>query len=229
MSGTSSRAIICRSKRIRTRYLQDVGKGREQERKLEGSPSDCSGTNCTFCGSTETIAIHIFRPDFQHTRAICGLTLLIPKWGLQESLPESDPLYTCEDMATPDNQKTDTKRIIYVVDPKLSLRQRVVSILKKYSQDVKTFENAGNFLVELDATVPDCLIIGTELPGMGAVELLYQLKNQGVDIPVIVLGDVDDVPQAVSAIRAGAVDFIGKPFTDQKLRVCVKRMLEKAS
>ncbi len=132
-------------------------------------------------------------------------------------------------MEIPDNQKTETKKIICVIEPNLSLRQRLVSLLKNYSQDVKTFENAGNFLVELDVTVPDCLIIGTELPGMGAVDLLYQLKNQGVDIPVIVLGDEDDVPQAVSAMRAGAVDFIGKPFTDQKLRVCVKRMLGKAS
>ena len=58
---------------------------------------------------------------------------------------------------------------------------------------------------------------------------MHQLKHQQFDIPVIVFGDEDDVPQAVSAMRAGAVDFIGKTFTNQKLRVCVKRMLGKAS
>ena len=77
--------------------------------------------------------------------------------------------------------------------------------------------------------MPDCLIIGTKLSGMGAIDFMYQLKKQEVDIPAIVLSEEEDISQAVSAMRAGAVDFINKPFTDQKLRVCVKRILEKAS
>ena len=135
----------------------------------------------------------------------------------------------CEEMATPDNQKTDTKKIICVIDPNLSLRQRLVSLFKNYSQDVKTFENAENFLKKLDVTIPDCLIVSSKLSGMGTVGLLNILKNQRVEFPIIVLGDEDDVPQAVSVMRAGAVDYFGKPFTDQRLHACVKRMLEKAS
>ncbi len=61
----------------RTSYLQDVGKVREQERKLEGSPSDGLGTNCTFAENAETIAKFMFRPDFQRTRVICGLAKYI--------------------------------------------------------------------------------------------------------------------------------------------------------
>ena len=61
----------------RTSYLQDIGKVREQERKLEGSPSDWPGANCTFTGNAETVAKHMFRPDFQRTRAICGLAVQV--------------------------------------------------------------------------------------------------------------------------------------------------------
>lgn len=129
-------------------------------------------------------------------------------------------MYLCEDMAAPDKQKLETKNIICVVDPDFALRQWLVSLLKNPSQDIKTFENVENFLMKLDVTNPDCLIIGTELPDMSAIDLLHQLKHQQFDIPVIVFGDEDDVPQAISAMRAGAVDFIGKTFTDQKLRVC---------
>ena len=119
--------------------------------------------------------------------------------------------------------------MICIVDPDLALRQRLVSLLKNSSQDVKTFENAENFLAKLDVAIPGCLIMCSKLPGMSAIDLMYQLKNQEVDIPVIVLGDEEDVSHAVSAMRAGAVDYINKPFTDQKIFVCVKRMLELAS
>ena len=130
-------------------------------------------------------------------------------------------MYMSEYMATADRQKTETKKIIFVVDRNLAFRLRLVSLLQNSSQDVKTFESAENFLVKLDVTMPDCLVIGSRLPGMSAIDLLHQLQNQGDEIPVIVMGEENDVAQAVSAMRAGAVDFIGKPFTNQKLRVCV--------
>ncbi|MCZ6526309.1 MAG: response regulator [Gammaproteobacteria bacterium] len=132
-------------------------------------------------------------------------------------------------MATIEKQTRETGKIIFVVDSDSALRQRLMSVLQNSSQDVKTFEKAENLLVQLDVTMPDCLIIGTKLSGMGAIDLMYQLKKQEVDIPAIVLSEEADISQAVSAMRAGAVDFINKPFTDQKLRVCVKRILEKAS
>ena len=138
-------------------------------------------------------------------------------------------MFLNELMATIEKQTRETGKIIFVVDSDSALRQRLMSVLQNSSQDVKTFEKAENLLVQLDVTMPDCLIIGTKLSGMGAIDLMYQLKKQEVDIPAIVLSEEEDISQAVSAMRAGAVDFINKPFTDQKLRVCVKRILEKAS
>ena len=62
-----------RSKHIRTSCLQDVGKGRKQERKLKGSPSEEACANCTFAGNVEILARQLFQSHFQHTHAICGL------------------------------------------------------------------------------------------------------------------------------------------------------------
>ena len=137
-------------------------------------------------------------------------------------------MFLNELMATIEKQTGETGKIIFVVDSDSALRQRLMSVLQNSSQDVKTFEKAENLLVQLDVTMPDCLIIGTKLSGMGAIDFMYQLKKQEVDIPAIILSEEADISQAVSAMRAGAVDFINKPFTDQKLRVCVKRILEKA-
>ncbi|MCZ6525436.1 MAG: response regulator [Gammaproteobacteria bacterium] len=122
-----------------------------------------------------------------------------------------------------------TKQTICIIDPSLTLRQRLACLLLTSTREVKTFESAENFLVKLVDMEPACIISGATLPGMGIVELIYQFKLNGFDAPVIVLGEKDDVPQAVSAMRAGAVDFIDKPFTDQKLLVSVKRMIESNS
>ena len=120
---------------------------------------------------------------------------------------------------------TKKKTVICVIDPDLALRQRLVSLLLSSVRDVKTYANAENFLAKIDVNVPDCLIIGSDLPGIDAIEFMQQLKQQNIEIPVIVLGEEDDVPQAVSIMRAGAVGLISKPFTDQKLRVTVNLML----
>ena len=81
-------------------------------------------------------------------------------------------MYRCENMETSDNQKTDTKKIICVVDPNLSLRQRMVSLFKNYSQDVKTFESAENFLIKLGATVPQRTFSGKATGAEGQARCL---------------------------------------------------------
>lgn len=131
-------------------------------------------------------------------------------------------------MAILDNQEKKTKIIVCVVDSDSTLRQRLVSVLQSSTQEVKTFENAGKFLIQLGEILPNCLIISAKLPGMGAIDLMYQLNNQGLDIPTIVLGE-GDISEAVLAMRAGAQDFITKPFTDRKLCVSVKRVIESNS
>lgn len=91
--------------------------------------------------------------------------------------------------------------------------------------DVKTFSGVEDFLASPPSNTPGCLILGAGLSGSSAVDLMHEIKSRQISLPFIVLGDEDDTPQAVSVIRAGAVDFIGKPFNDHKLRrTCMKRL-----
>ena len=130
-------------------------------------------------------------------------------------------------MPTSDNQQRQLKRCVYVVDPDASLHRRLERLLGSAAREVKTFASAEDFLAQQRSIAPGCLIIGTELPG--AIELVHHLKRWRTHIPVIVLGADSTVPLAVRVMRAGAVDFIEKPFTDHALRVCVDRVMASVS
>ncbi len=130
-------------------------------------------------------------------------------------------------MPTSDNQQRQLKRYVYVVDPDASLHRRLETLLGSAAREVKTFASAEDFLAQQRSIAPGCLIIGTELPG--AIELVHHLKRWRTHVPVIVLGADSTVPLAVRVMRAGAVDFIEKPFTDHALRACVDRVMVSVS
>ncbi len=130
-------------------------------------------------------------------------------------------------MPTVDNQQRQIKRYVYVVDPDVSLRRKLETFLGSASRKVKTFASAGDFLAQQRPIAPGCLIIGAELPG--AIELVHDLQRWRTHVPVIVLGKDSTVPLAVRVMRAGAVDFIEKPFTDHALRACVDRVMASVS
>ena len=130
-------------------------------------------------------------------------------------------------MPTSDNQQRQLKRYVYVVDPDASLHRRLETLLGSAAREVKTFASAEDFLAQQRSIAPGCLIIGTELPG--AIELVHHLKRWRTHVPVIVLGADSTVPLAVRVMRAGAVDFIEKPFTDHALRACVDRVMASVS
>jgi FixJ family two-component response regulator len=125
--------------------------------------------------------------------------------------------------------ETDTKQhqanqTIYLVEPDNLTRERIASIFTSSLSLVKMYTCAEDFLKQSEI-VAGCLVLGVEMPGMGAVELMQELKLLGIKIPTIVLGDRDDLLKAVEVMRAGALDFIGKPFTDQRLRISIEKML----
>ena len=121
-------------------------------------------------------------------------------------------------------QKHHTNQTIYLVDPDNLMRERIASLFTSSSCSVKTFTCAEDFLKQSEI-VAGCLVLGIEMPGMDTVELMQELKHLGIKIPIIVLGDRDDLPKAVEVMRAGALDFIGKPFTNQRLKISIEKML----
>lgn len=118
------------------------------------------------------------------------------------------------------------KQIIYVVNPDISLCKRIASLFASTSFAVKTFECAEDFLKQSHPIAPGCfLIINSDVEDMNIIELIEELKQTVFKIHVIVIGEEDDIPQAVKTMRAGAVNFIGKPFSDQKLKSYIEKLM----
>lgn len=119
--------------------------------------------------------------------------------------------------------------IVYIIDKDAAIRDSLYVLLSALDICIKTYARAEDFLCEPLRAAPACLITELHLPGMSGLELLRVLRERGIRIPTIVLASVSDVPTAVSAMRAGALDFIDKPFIDRLLLNRVRQALMETS
>jgi two-component system C4-dicarboxylate transport response regulator DctD len=127
-------------------------------------------------------------------------------------------------MNEPDTKQHQANQTIYLVEADKLMRERIASLYTSSSCSVMTYTCAEDFL-EQSGIVAGCLVLGIEMPGMSTVELMQELKHLDIKIPIIVLGDREDLPKAVKVMRAGALDFIGMPFTNQRLKISIEKML----
>ena len=117
------------------------------------------------------------------------------------------------------------KSIVCIIEPYSSGRDRLKEILISMCDQVKTFDSAESFLAQCASMQQGCVITAATSPGMSALELLHRLKGDRKTVRVIVLGEDSKMPLAVSLMRAGATDFIEKPFTNHNLRKAVRRAI----
>lgn len=118
---------------------------------------------------------------------------------------------------------------IYVVEGDARERDALVQLLSHLQHHVDAFDSAEALLAAIDETSAQVLVSGLELPGMNGVELLRELRQQGHQVPTILLAGESDVATAVEAIRAGAMDFIQKPVIERILLRRVRDALAQAS
>jgi len=104
-------------------------------------------------------------------------------------------------------------------------RRRVSQLLERLGVAVRTYGSAGDFLRTLASCAPACLIADATMSDMNGIELLQEVRRRGCEVPTILLGRHEDVPFAVAAIRAGAVDFVEKPSIDRALLHHVSHLL----
>ena len=107
--------------------------------------------------------------------------------------------------------------IIYVVDDDVSVCRALSLLLKSHGFRVETFTQAAGFLAFKHPQVPSCLLLDIRLPDINGLALQEKMVQQGVGIPVIFITGHGDVPKSVKAIKAGAIDFLIKPFASPKL------------
>ena len=109
------------------------------------------------------------------------------------------------------------EQTVYIVDDEEPVRKALRFLTKSVNLKSESFENAQDFLDSLEQIGPGCLLLDVCMPNMNGLELQSILRKHKVDIPVIIITGHADVPTAVKAMKAGASDFIEKPFDSEEL------------
>lgn len=117
--------------------------------------------------------------------------------------------------------------IVFVIDDEASVRDALALFLESEGLSVKTYDSARSFLGEYQSNFQGCMIVDIRMPGMSGLELQQTLNEQGVDLPVIFLTGHGDVPMSAKAFKAGAMDFIEKPFSDEDLLASIRDAIAK--
>lgn len=115
---------------------------------------------------------------------------------------------------------------VFIVDDDQEVRDAIQLLMASVGLAAETFESAQNFLDRFDPQRSGCLVLDIRMKGMSGLDLQDLLVNESMHPPIIVITGHGDVPMAVRAVKAGAVDFIEKPFNDQLLLDAVHRAIE---
>ena len=119
--------------------------------------------------------------------------------------------------------------VVFVIDDDLSIRESLNLLLSSAGYGVKTFGSAKEYLESEDNTPgSSCLVLDIKMPGLSGLDLQQSLLDQKISLPTIVISGHADVPIAVVAIKNGAIDFIEKPFRQQKLLDAIRLALAKS-
>ena len=112
---------------------------------------------------------------------------------------------------------SEERAVVFVVDDDPSMRRSLETLLRSVGLDVRLFSSAQEFTQAKRPDAPSCLVLDVRLPGMSGLAFQEELAKTGVAIPVIFISGHGDVPMTVRAMKAGAAEFLTKPFDDQVL------------
>ncbi|AXK80746.1 DNA-binding response regulator [Pseudolabrys taiwanensis] len=116
---------------------------------------------------------------------------------------------------------------VLIVDDDASLREALSELFNSVGLDTQSFGSAAEFLKAKLPDGPNCLVLDIRLPGVSGLEFQTQLAQANIHIPIVVVTGHGDIPMTVRAMKAGAVDFLTKPFRDQDMLDAVARAIER--
>ena len=119
-----------------------------------------------------------------------------------------------------------TQQTVYIIDDEEDLRDALSMLMRAVGLRVVTFASARDFLQNVQQRESGCLVLDIRMPGMSGIELQAELHKRRVRLPIVFLTGHGDVPLAVQAMKAGAVDFIQKPLDEHRLVVAVMNALK---
>ena len=117
--------------------------------------------------------------------------------------------------------------LVVVVDDDISIRDSLKDLISSAGLNVQTFPSAQEFLTRRRPDAPTCLVLDVQLPGLSGLDLQQELAKLGVQIPIIFITGHGDIPMSVRAMKAGAIEFLTKPFRDEDLLNAVEQAIKR--
>jgi two-component system, LuxR family, response regulator FixJ len=117
---------------------------------------------------------------------------------------------------------------VYVIDDDAAMRDSLQFLLDASGFEVTLFETAQDFLDALPGLGFGCVVSDVRMPGMHGIELLKRMKAAGSSFPILIMTGHGDVPMAVEAMKLGAIDFLEKPFEDERLTTMIESAIQQA-
>ncbi|KRB60031.1 two-component system response regulator [Rhizobium sp. Root708] len=119
--------------------------------------------------------------------------------------------------------------VVFIVDDDLSMREALTDLFRSMRFDAEAFESATAFMETANFNRPGCILLDVRLPGVSGLDFQVQLERIGSRMPIIFMTGFGDIPMSVRAMKAGAVDFLTKPFKDQDILDAVSTAMERDS
>jgi len=123
---------------------------------------------------------------------------------------------------------SDATPIVFVVDDDVSVRRSLELLIASAGWKPETFASAQEFLSSPRVLAPSCLVLDFSLPDLNGLELQKRIASDRIDMPIIFISGYGDVPMTVQAMKAGAVEFLTKPFSDDVLLTAIQHALERS-
>ncbi|MBB3397979.1 MULTISPECIES: response regulator transcription factor [unclassified Rhizobium] len=124
-------------------------------------------------------------------------------------------------------QKEPPEPVVFIVDDDLSMREALTDLFRSMKFDAEAFESATAFLETANFNRPGCILLDVRLPGVSGLDFQTQLERIGSKMPIVFMTGFGDIPMSVRAMKAGAVDFLTKPFKDQDILDAVAAAMER--
>lgn len=122
---------------------------------------------------------------------------------------------------------SEAEQVVLVIDDDPSVRAAVASLFRAVSLTCLTFASGEEFLAADLPDAPSCLVLDVRLPGLSGLNLQRELSERDIDVPIIFITGYGDIPMTVQAMKAGAVEFLTKPFRDQDLLDAVEQATQR--
>jgi|SRR5580692_1421618 FixJ family two-component response regulator len=121
----------------------------------------------------------------------------------------------------------EAESIVFIIDDDPLYRASTERLVRSVGFSVQSFQSAREFVGSRRPNVPSCLILDVRLPGLSGLDLQRELAEAGVHLPIIFVTGYGDIPMSVQAMKAGAVEFLTKPFRDQVLLDAIRQAIER--